>query len=31
MITDSRCSKSVGITEAGEKKAKELMEKYLVE
>jgi hypothetical protein len=31
VITDSRRSKSVGITEAGEKKAKELMGKYLVE
>ncbi|BCJ85670.1 DUF6429 family protein [Effusibacillus dendaii] len=31
VITDSRRSKSVGITEAGEKKAKELMKKYLME
>lgn len=29
MITDSRRSKSVGITDKGEKRAKELMEKYL--
>jgi hypothetical protein len=28
-ITDSRRSKSVGITEEGEKKAQELMAKYL--
>jgi hypothetical protein len=31
IITDSRRSKSVGITEAGEQKAKELMKKYSLE